>query len=146
MTRQTQLFTKTRKEAPADEVSRNAELLIKGGFINKEMAGVYSYLPLGLRVLNKIIQIIREEMNTIGGQEIAMTALQDKALFEKTDRWNDEKVDIWFKTHLKNGTELGLGWSHEEPLIGIMKENINSYRDLPCFVYQFQTKFRNETP
>ena len=145
MTRQTQLFTKTRKEAPADEVSRNAELLIKGGFINKEMAGVYSYLPLGLRVLNKIIQIIREEMNTIGGQESAMTALQDKALFEKTDRWNDEKVDIWFKTHLKNGTELGLGWSHEEPLIGIMKENINSYRDLPCFVYQFQTKFRNET-
>ena len=142
--KQSQLFTKTKKESPADEVSLNAELLIKAGFINKEMAGVYSYLPLGLRVIKKIENIIREEMNTIGGQELVMTALQDKSLWERTDRWDDEKVDNWFKTKLKNDTELGLGFTHEEPLTRMMKEFINSYRDLPCSVYQFQTKFRNE--
>lgn len=143
--RQSKLFTKTKKEAPTDEVSKNAELLIRGGFIHKEMAGVYSYLPLGLRVLNKIENIIREEMNAIGGQEITMTALQNPELWKKTDRWDDEKVDVWFKTKLKNETELGLGFTHEEPLTNIMKSYINSYRDLPCYVYQFQTKFRNET-
>ncbi|MFA4975754.1 MAG: aminoacyl--tRNA ligase-related protein [Candidatus Paceibacterota bacterium] len=143
--RQSKLFTKTKKEAPTDEVSKNAELLIRGGFINKEMAGVYSYLPLGLRVLKNIENIIREEMNAIGGQEITMTALQNPELWKKTDRWEDEKVDIWFKTKLKNDTELGLSFTHEEPLTNIMKNYISSYRDLPCFVYQFQTKFRNET-
>jgi prolyl-tRNA synthetase len=100
--RQSQLFTKTKKESPADEVSLNAELLIKAGFINKEMAGVYSYLPLGLRVLNKIQNIIREEMNLIGGQEITMTALQEKATWEPTNQWSDDQVDVWFKTKLKN--------------------------------------------
>ena len=100
--RQSQLFTKTKKEVPTDEVSKNAELLIRGGFIYKEMAGVYSYLPpLGLSVLNKIENIIREEMNAIGGQEIIMTALQNPELWKKTDRWDTEKVDIWFKTKLK---------------------------------------------
>ncbi|HAS80837.1 MAG: Prolyl-tRNA synthetase [Candidatus Nomurabacteria bacterium GW2011_GWE1_32_28] len=143
--RQSKLFTKTKKEAPTDEVSKNAELLIRGGFINKEMAGVYSYLPLGLRVLKNIENIIREEVNAIGGQEIVMTALQNPELWKKTDRFDDEKVDIWFKTKLKNDTELGLGFTHEEPLTNIMKNYISSYRDLPCFVYQFQTKFRNET-
>ncbi len=142
--RQSQLFTKTKKESPADEVSLNAELLIKAGFINKEMAGVYSYLPLGLMVVKKIENIIREEMNAIDGQEINMTALQEKALWEKTNRWNDEVVDNWFKTKLKNDTELGLSFTHEEPLTRIMKEYISSYRDLPKFIYQFQTKFRNE--
>jgi len=143
--KQSQLFTKTRKEAPADEPSKNAELLIKGGFIHKEMAGVYSYLPLGMRVLDKVMDVIREEMNAVGGQEISMTALQDKEVWEKTDRWDDEKVDVWFKTKLKNDTELGLGFTHEEPLTRLMTEHISSYRDLPKFVYQFQTKFRNET-
>ena len=105
--RQSFLFTKTRREAPKDEVSKNAQLLIRGGFIHKEMAGVYSYLPLGLRVLTKIIQVIREEMNAIGGQEVVMSALQDKTLWEKTDRWDDAKVDSWFKTTLKSGGETG---------------------------------------
>jgi len=100
---QSQLFTKTRKEAPTDEVAKNAQLLIRAGYIHKEMAGVYAYLPLGLRVLNNIEKIIREEMNTIGGQELQLTALQDKLLWEKTNRWEDEKVDIWFKTNIKNG-------------------------------------------
>lgn len=143
--RQSKLFTKTKKEVPTDEVSKNAELLLRGGFIHKEIAGVYSYLFLGLRVLNKIENIIREEMNAIGGQEITMTALQNPELWKKTNRWDDQKVDIWFKTKLKNDTELGLGFTHEEPLTNIMKNYISSYRDLPCSVYQFQTKFRNET-
>lgn len=143
--RQSQLFTKTRKEAPSDEVSKNAQLLIKAGFINKEMAGVYAYLPLGLRVLNNIIQVIREEMNVIGGQELSLTALQEKSTWDKTNRWSDEVVDVWFKTKLKNDTELGLGFTHEEPLTRLMKNYISSYRDLPLYAYQFQTKFRNET-
>ena len=143
--RQSQLFTKTRKEAPKDEVAKNAQLLIRAGFIHKEMAGVYSALPLGLRVMNKIEQIVREEMNAIGGQEVSLTALQDKAVWETTGRWSDEIVDNWFKTKLKNETELGLSFTHEEPLTALMKEYISSYRDLPSGVYQFQTKFRNET-
>ena len=142
---QTKLFTRTKKEAPSDEVSKNAKLLIKAGFIHKEMAGVYSFLPLGLKVLKKIENIIREEMNAIGGQEVSMSVLQDKNLWEKTDRWEDQKVDAWFKTKLKSGTELGLGFTHEEPLTVIMKSFISSYRDLPKYVYQFQNKFRNET-
>jgi prolyl-tRNA synthetase len=142
--KQSQLFTKTRKEAPKDEVSKNAELLIRAGFIHKEMAGVYAYLPLGLRVLKKIEQIIREEMNSIGGQELSLTALQDKKLWETTNRWDDKVVDNWFKTKLKNDTELGLGFTHEEPLTVIMSEYVKSFRDLPIYAYQFQTKFRNE--
>ncbi len=143
--KQSHLFTKTKKEAPKDEVSRNAELLIRAGFIHKEMAGVYSFLPLGLRTLNKVMQVIREEMDAIGGQEVSLTALQEKSLWEKTDRWDDEKVDVWFKTALKNGTEVGLGWSHEEPITRLMQQQISSYRDFPVLAYQFQTKFRNET-
>src|SRR3954471_13693616 len=105
--KQSQLFTKTRKEAPKDEVSKNAQLLIRAGYIHKEMAGVYAYLPLGLRVIEKIKTIIREEMNTIGSQEIIMTAIQRKELWEKTDRWSDKNVDVWFKSKLKNDTDIG---------------------------------------
>ncbi|MBX4210964.1 prolyl-tRNA synthetase [Candidatus Parcubacteria bacterium] len=142
---QSKLFTKTRKEAPKDETATNAELLIRGGFIHKEFAGVYSYLPLGLRVLEKIEAIIRKEMNAIGGQELFLSALQDKKVWEKTGRWDDKEVDVWFKTELKNGTPLGLGFTHEEPLTQLMKNHIHSHRDLPQYVYQLQTKFRNET-
>jgi len=143
--KQSKLFTKTRKEAPADEVSKNAELLIRGGFINKEMAGVYSYLPLGLRVMNKISNIIREEMDVIGGQEVKMTVLQDSSPWQKSGRWSDEVVDNWFKTKLKNDTELGLATTHEEPLTVLLKNHIQSYKDLPVYPYQIQAKFRNET-
>ncbi|MDQ5949925.1 MAG: prolyl-tRNA synthetase [Patescibacteria group bacterium] len=141
---QSKLFTKTKKEAPSDEVSRNAELLIRAGYIYKEMAGVYTFLPLGLRVLNNITKIVREEMNAIGGQEMLLSALQDRSLWEKTDRWSDDMVDNWFKTELKAGGTTGLGITHEEPLTRIMSEYISSYRDLPTSAYQFQTKFRNE--
>jgi len=143
--RQSQLFTKTRKEAPKDEVSKNAQLLIRAGYIHKEMAGVYSFLPLGLRVLEKITQVIREEMNAIGGQELHLTALQDAEVWKKSGRWDDAIVDNWFKTKLKNDTELGLGFTHEEPLTSLMRDYVSSFRDLPFAVYQFQTKFRNET-
>ena len=143
--RQSQLFTKTRKEAPKDEVSKNAQLLIRAGFVYKEMAGAYAYLPLGLRVLNNVISIIRDEMNKIGGQEITLTALQQKETWEPTNQWSDKEVDVWFKTELKNGTELGLGVTHEAALTKTMKDFISSYRNLPTYVYQFQTKFRNET-
>lgn len=142
--RQSQLFTRTRKDNPADEESKNAQLLIRAGFVYKEMAGVYTYLPLGLRTLNNIIRVIREEMNRIGGQEMVLTALQDKTLWEKTDRWDDAKVDNWFKTAFKSGGETGLGITHEEPMTRIMTEHIASYRDLPVYAYQFQNKFRNE--
>ncbi|PCI19544.1 prolyl-tRNA synthetase [Candidatus Wolfebacteria bacterium] len=141
---QSKLFTKTRKEGPSDEVSKNAELLVRGGFIHKEMAGVYSYLPLGLRVIENIKSIIRDELNKVGSQEMIMTALQGKEIWEKTDRWSDEVVDNWFRTSLKNDTELGLAFTHEEPITNIMKEFVSSYRDLPFYAYQFQTKFRNE--
>ena len=142
--RQSQLFTKTRREAPKDEVSKNAQLLIRAGYIHKEMAGVYAYLPLGFRVQDKIKQIVREEMNMIGGQELIMTTLQRKELWEKTKRWDDKAVDVWFKTALKAGGDIGLAWSHEEPITDMMQNYISSFRDLPIVVYQFQTKLRNE--
>lgn len=142
--KQSLLFTKTQKNAPRDEVSKNAQLLIQAGFIEKEIAGAYSFLPLGLLVLNKIIGIIREEMNVIGGQEIYLTALQNPEVWKKTGRWSDEVVDVWFKTELKSGGTLGLGTTHEEPLTNLMKKHISSYKDLPRYVYQFQNKFRNE--
>ncbi len=145
-----QLFTRTSKTAPADEQAKNAQLLIKAGFIHKEMAGVYDYLPLGSIVLNKIIQVIREEMNAIGGQEIFLSALQPKDNWEKSGRWHDDAVDVWFKTRMHAGEgyhlgpELGLGNTHEEALTALMRNFIKSYKDLPSYPYQFQTKFRNE--
>ncbi|HWZ65751.1 MAG TPA: proline--tRNA ligase [Patescibacteria group bacterium] len=142
--RMSQLFTKTRKDAPADEVAENAQLLIRAGFVYKVMAGVYAYTPLGLRVQENIKQIVREEMNAIGGQELIMTSLQKRETWEETGRWDDEVVDIWFKTKLKDETEVGLAWSHEEAIIEMMKQHISSYKDLPVSVYQFQTKLRNE--
>ncbi len=142
--RQSELFTKTRKEVPKDEAAKNAKLLIQGGFIHKEMAGVYSFLPLGLRVLNKIIGIIRGEMNAVGGQEIFLATLQNKETWEKTGRWSERDVDNWFKTKLNSGGELGLGFTHEEPLTLLMRDHIRSFRDLPVYPYQIQTKFRNE--
>lgn len=141
---QSQLFTKTKKDAPKDEISNNAKLLIRGGFIYKEMAGAYALLPLGMRVVNKIKEIVRQEMDAIGGQEIIMTSLQRKELWETTNRWSEKQVDVWFKSELKNGNAVGFGWSHEEPISEMMKQYINSYKDLPIYVYQFQTKLRNE--
>ncbi len=143
--KQSHLFTKTKKESPSDEVSLNAELLIKAGFINKEMAGVYSYLPLGIRVIKKIENIIREEMNAIGGQEMKTSIIQNKEIWEKSGRWSDEVVDNCFKTKLKNGGEVGLSFTNEEAHANILKQYISSYKDLPIYSYDFKDIFRNET-
>lgn len=142
--RQSKLFTKTKKDAPADEVSKNAQLLIKAGYIYKNMAGAYTFLPLGLCVVNKVKDIIREEMDAIGGQEMHMPSLQKPDLWKKTDRWDEDKVDVWFKTDLKAGGEVGFAWTHEEAITELMRQYIDSYKDLPFFPYQIQTKFRNE--
>ncbi|HKX23853.1 MAG TPA: aminoacyl--tRNA ligase-related protein [Candidatus Saccharimonadales bacterium] len=139
-----QLFTKTRKQAPADETAKNAQLLIRAGYVYKVMAGVYAYTPLGLRVLENIKQIVREEMNAVGGQELIMTNLQRKETWDVTTRWSDDVVDVWFKSKLKDETEVGLAWSHEEAIMEMMQQYIESYKDLPTSVYQFQTKLRNE--
>lgn len=139
--RQSHLFTKTRRESPTDEVSKNAKLLVRAGYVHKEMAGIYSYLPLGLRTLNNIVAILREEMDAIGGQELVMSELQDPSIWKTTDRWDQ---DVWFKTSLKLGGEIGLGWTQEETITRIASQHVSSYRDLPFAAYQIQTKFRNE--
>jgi len=138
------LFTKTLKQAPAEEVAKNAQLLIRAGYVYKVMAGVYAYTPLGLQVLENIKQIVREEMTAIGGQELIMSSLQPRETWEQTGRWDEKVVDIWFKSHLQDGTEIGFAWSHEEPIITMLKQYIASYKDLPVYVHQFQTKLRNE--
>ncbi len=137
-------FTRTIKQAPADEVARNAQLLIRAGYVHKTMAGVYSYLPLGLKVVENIKQIVREEMNKIDSQELVMSTLQSKELWQETGRWSDELVDVWFKSKLQDGTEVGFGWTHEEPIVDLLRNYLKSYKDLPISVYQFQNKLRNE--
>ncbi len=139
-----QTFVKTTKTTPGDEKSESAKLLLRAGYIYKEMAGVYDFLPLGMKVLDNIMQVIREEMNAIGGQELKMTSLQPKDAWEASGRWSDDVMDVWFKTKLNAGGEVGLGATHEEPLTRLMKTYISSYKDLPVYAYQFQTKFRNE--
>ena len=137
-------FVKTLRDAPSDETAASAKALIRAGYVHKELAGIYDFLPLGLRVLENIKRIIREELNAIGCQELQLTALQNPELWQKTDRWSDQQVDIWFKTKLAAGGELGLAPTHEEPITNLMKTYIKSYKDLPIYAYQFQTKFRNE--
>ena len=137
-------FIKTLKEAPSDEVSRSAQLLLRAGYIYKEMAGVYDFLPMGRKVLNNIIEVIREEMLALGGQEVEMSSLQPKDVWEKTNRWDDNVVDDWFKTKLHAGGELGLALTHEEAFTNMLRTYISSYKDLPLYVFQFQKKFRNE--
>lgn len=140
----TQLFTKTRKEAPAGETARNAELLVRAGFIFKEMAGVYSFLPLGLRVMKKIEGIIRDEMDKAGGLEMQTSVLQSKEVWEQSGRWSDEVVDNWFKSKLKTGGEVGLSFTNEEAYSNILKQYVSSYKDLPVYPYDFKHIFRNE--
>lgn len=137
-------FVKTLRVAPKEETARGAGYLSRAGYVHKELAGVYDYLPLGLRVLENIKNIIREELDQIGGQEVMMSTLQNPLLWEKTNRWDIEKMDIWFRTELSAGGELGLAPTHEEPFTEMMKSYINSYKDLPVYTYQIQTKFRNE--
>ena len=137
-------FTKTFRDIDSSETAKNAQLLIRAGFIHKEMAGVYDFLPLGLRVLNNITEIIRRHMNSLGAEELSLTALQNPESWKKTGRWSDDAMDIWFKSDLNAGGEISLAPTHEEPLTNLMTKFIHSYKDLPVYAYQFQTKFRNE--
>lgn len=139
---QSKLFYKTAKEISKEEKSINAQLLLRAGFIDKLMAGVYTFLPLGFRVYKKIENIIREEMNAIGGQELLMPALHPKELWETTGRWT--AVREMFKTKSQTGGEFGLGWTHEEIVTPLAKKVFDSYKEFPFAVYQIQTKFRDE--
>lgn len=147
---QSELFTKILREAPKDEVSVNAKLLIRAGFIHKEMAGVYSYLPLGWRVMKKIENIIREEINNIGGKELLMPSLQPKEIYSQTDIGPEDKEgwgrmrEVMYQVKDKTGRDIGFGSTHEEIAVDIAKKFINSYKDLPIYIYQFQNKFRQE--
>lgn len=135
-------FIKTRKETPADTDSINASLLIRGSFIDKHMAGVYALLPLGFKVYKKIENIVREEMDAIGGQEILMNVLQPKDLWSETGRWEEGK-EVMYRLE-GDGQDIGLGWSHEEQVVDIVREKVNSYKDLPISLYQIYSKFRRE--
>lgn len=140
--KQSILFTKTARQTLKEEVSINAQLLIRAGFVNKLMTGVYTFLPLGLRVINKIEEIVRQEINGLGGQEIFMPSLQPKENWEITGRW--QSMDDLYKLKDQSGREFALGPTHEEIVVPLLKHFINSYKDLPCYVYQFQNKFRME--
>lgn len=142
--RYSKLFGKTSKTVPHDAESINAKLLAKAGFIDQLMAGVYSYLPLGLLVLKRIQQIVREEMDAIGGQEVLLPALHPKELWAKTGRWEDPGKKVMFQFEGGGEREYGLGWTHEEIVTPLAKRFIQSYRDLPLAVYQIQDKFRDE--
>jgi len=140
--RQSQLATKTLREAPKDEESTNAILLTRAGFIDKLTAGVYSFLPLGLKVLRKIENIIREEMTAIGGQEVLMPVLHPRENWEKTGRW--QGLDVLFKLKGSGEKEYALGATHEEIVVPLAQKIVFSYKDLPLYLFQIQTKFRDE--
>lgn len=137
-------FVKTLRNAPKDETAKNGELLVRAGYIHKEMAGIYDYLPLGLRVIENIKKVIREELNRLDCEEISMSILQNPEPWQKTKRWENQQVDIWFKTNLSSGGELGLAPTHEEPVANMLLSYIKSHKDLPFCVYQIREKFRNE--
>ncbi len=140
--KQSELFSRTVKEVPKDETSFNAQMLIRAGFIDKTTAGVYSYLPLGWRVLNKIRDIVREEMEDLGGQEISMPALAPKDVWMATGRW--DSLDVLFKLGAADSKEYALNPTHEEIVSPLVKKFVLSYKDLPFSTFQIQTKFRNE--
>jgi prolyl-tRNA synthetase len=140
--RQSHLFTKTRKSAPKDEVAKNAQLLIRAGYIHKEMAGAYSYLPLGRRVLMNIEAIVREEMNKIGGQEIRMATLHPSEPWKQTGAW--DSVDVLFKIMSRTEKEYTIGQSEEEIVTPIAQEYTHSYKELPVAIYQIGQKYRDE--
>ncbi|MDP3794726.1 MAG: aminoacyl--tRNA ligase-related protein, partial [bacterium] len=140
--RQSQYVFHTLREAPRDEVAVNAQLLIRAGFVSKLQAGVYTLLPFGLRALEKIERVVREEMNAIGGQELFMPALHPKEIWEATGRWGS--FDALLRLKSKAEAEYALGATHEEVIYPLLTHYIASYKDLPVSVYQIQTKFRDE--
>lgn len=141
--RQSKLFTKTRNTAPKDAVSASHKYLTQGGYVDMLMAGVYTYLPMGYKVINKISNIIREEMDLTGAQEMLMPTLQPKGIWDETGRW-ESLQEIMYQFKDRSSKDTGLGATHEEVIYDIVRRNINSYKDLPFAIYQIQNKFRNE--
>ena len=141
--KQSQLFPKTRKDAPKDAQSINHKLLVRGGFVDQLMSGSWTLLPLGLRVITKINQIIREEINAVGGQEMLMPLLHPKEIWSETGRW-DKADEIMYKLKDTRQKEYVLSFTHEEIVMDLLRKNIKSYQDLPVSLYHFSTKFRNE--
>ncbi len=141
--KQSILFYKAEKEAPKEADTVSHKLLLRGGFVDQLISGVYSFLPLGLLVSKKICNVIREEMNAIGGQELFLPTLQPKSIWEQTDRWEHMDPPL-FKLKDRHEKELALGPTHEEVITQLAAKKISSYRDLPLYLYQIQTKFRNE--
>ena len=127
---QSQLFPKTRKEAPKEAESVNHKLLVRAGFMDQLMAGSWTLLPLGWRVITKINNIIREEMNAIGGQEMLMPLLHPKELWNETGRW-DKANEIMYKLTDSRKKEYALSFTHEEIVMDLLRKNIKSYQDLP---------------
>lgn len=140
--KQSQLFTRAVKDLPKDETSYNAQALIRAGFIDKVGAGIYTFLPLGLRVMNKIMGHVRAEINAVSGQEVLMAALTPKDSWQKTGRYDN--FDALFKLNGSDKKEYALGATHEEVVAPLAQKFIFSYRELPLAIYQIQTKFRNE--
>ncbi|MFA7319669.1 MAG: aminoacyl--tRNA ligase-related protein, partial [Parcubacteria group bacterium] len=140
--KQSQLFTRTQKNAPKDEITINAQLLTRAGFVDKLMAGNYTYLPLGIRVLNKVRAIVREEMNAIGGQEIIMPTLHPSENWKTTGGWDN--IDVLFKIKSRTEKDYALGQSEEEIVTPLAKKFISSYKDLPMSLYQIHWKYRDE--
>src|SRR3984957_2264210 len=140
--KQSQLFTKIERTAPKDETTINAQLLQRAGFVSKLMSGVYSYLPLGLRTLRKIENIVREEMNAVGGEEILMSMLHPKSIWTTTGGW--DKIDVLFKLKSRTGNEYALGQSEEEVVTPLVMQRAQSYKQYPIKVYQIHWKYRDE--
>lgn len=140
---QSKLFPKTRRQPPRDAESVNHKLLVQGGFIDQLMAGSWTLLPLGWRVISKINRIIREEINAIGGQEVLLPLLHPKSIWNETERWEKAEA-IMYKLADQRGKEFALSFTHEEIVMDILRKNIRSFKDLPVALYQFSTKFRNE--
>ena len=140
--RYSQLFAKTLREAPRDAQTLNHKLLTQAGYVRQVMAGVYTYLPLGMRVLNNISQIVRQEMDAISGQEVLMPLLHPAANWKLTGGWDG--VEVLFKVTSRTDKEFALAQSHEEVVTPLAKEWIHSYKDLPLSIYQIQWKFRDE--
>lgn len=140
--RQSKLFSKTSKTSSSSAQSANHDLLLRAGFVDQTMSGVYSYLPLGVIVLEKISNIVRDEMQKLGAQEVLLPALHPKENWKKTGRW--DSVDVLFKIDSQTGSKYALGPTHEEIIVPLAKKFISSYRDLPIALYQIQSKFRDE--
>ena len=137
------MFGKTLKTVPTEAEAVNHKLLLKGGFIDQLSAGIYSFLPLGWWVHRNIENIIREEMNAIGGQEVFLPTLQPKSLWQETDRWDHIDPPL-FKLKDQHDRDYALGSTHEEVVTDLVRQRVSSYKDLPLYLYQIQNKFRNE--